>query len=426
MVPIEQKDGTRAGIDWWVSVKGLTPTPPSEPLKPSTGAAVRDHRNAVRDRSESLSAIDRNHCPHSPESASKRFVEASFAFHDRTMRGVAEQPERWRRAVDTVNKLMGEAIGRIYIMRHFSARGKAQIDDMVATLRVALKGRIQRLDWMGRQTKLKALDKIARLKVKIAYPDKWLDYSAMEVRSDDLVGDVLAGWKFDWLRQVKRLNSPVDRDEWDISPQTVNASYDTNLNEMVLPAGILQPPFFDPAADSAVNYGGIGATIGHEIIHGFDDVGRKYDAEGELSDWWTHADAKKFDARTAMLRRQFDAYEAFPGIRVKGDLTLSENISDLGGTLVALDAYHISLGAKPAPMIDGLNGDQRFFLGYAQSWREKSTNASIRRDIVSDTHAPVQYRVNGVVRNMDPWYGAFNVKRGAKLFLASKKRVRIW
>jgi putative endopeptidase len=248
-------------------------------------------------------------------------------------------------------------------MRHFSPKGRAQIDDVVAALRIALKGRIQRLDWMSRQIKLKALDKLARLKVKIAYPDKWLDYSALEVRSDDLVGDVLAGWKFEWLRQVNRLNSPVDRDEWDwdMSPQTVNASYYTNLNEMVLPAGILQPPFFDPAADPAVNYGGIGATIGHEIIHAFDDVGRKYDGDGALSDWWTHADAKKFDARTAMLRRQFDAYEAFPGIRVKSDLTMSENIADLGGALVALDAYHISLRAKPAPVIDGLTGDQRFF-----------------------------------------------------------------
>jgi putative endopeptidase len=357
---------------------------------------------------------------------SKRFVAASFAFHGGTMSGVAEQPERWRTAVDTVNDVMGQAIGRIYIMRYFSPEGKAQIDDLVAVLRIALKGRIQRLDWMSRQTKLKALDKLARLKVKIAHPDKWLDYSALELRSDDLVGDVQASWKFDWLRQVNRLNSLVDRDEWDMSPQTVNAYYDNNLNEMVLPAGILQPPFFDPAADPAVNYGGIGASIGHEIIHAFDDEGRKYDGSGALSTWWTHADAKEFDARTAVLRRQFDAYEAFPGIHVKGDLTMGENIADLGGALVALDAYHISLGDKPAPVIDGLTGDQRFFLGYAQSWREKSTEASIRQQIVSDEHAPVQYRVNGVVRNMDSWYEAFNVKRGAKLFLAPKNRVRIW
>jgi putative endopeptidase len=357
---------------------------------------------------------------------SKRFVEASFAFHGRIMNGVAEQPERWRRAVNAVNDAMGQAIGRIYVMRHFSPEGKTKIDDLVAVLRTALKERIERIDWMSRQTKLRALDKLARLRVKIAYPDKWLDYSALELRPDDLVGDVLASSKFDWRRQVERLNSPVDRDEWTTSPQTVNAFYDNNLNEMVLPAGILQPPFFDPAADPAVNYGGIGATIGHEIIHGFDDQGRKYNAAGVLSTWWTPADAKKFNARMAPLQRQFGAYEPFPGIRVKGDLTVGENIADLGGALVALDAYHISLGDKSAPVIDGLTGDQRFFLGYAQSWREKSTDATIRQQMVSDEHAPVQYRVNGIVRNMDAWYEAFNVKRGAKLFLAPRDRVRIW
>jgi putative endopeptidase len=357
---------------------------------------------------------------------SKRFVAASFAFHGRIMSGVAEQPERWKRAVDTVNDAMGQAIGRAYVVRHFSPAGKAQLDDLVALLRLALKGRIERVIWMGSETKRQALDKLSRLKVKIAYPDKWLDYSALEVRSDDLVADVQASWKFDWLRQVNRLNSPVDRDEWNTNPQTVNAYYDNNLNEMVLPAGILQPPFFDPAADPAVNYGGIGATIGHEITHGFDDEGRKYDGTGALSAWWTGADAKNFNARIAVLRRQFDAYEPFPGVHVKGDLTMGENIADLGGALVALDAYHISLGNKPAPIIDGLTGDQRFFLGYAQSWREKSTAASVRQQIVSDEHAPVQYRVNGVVRNMNCWYEAFNIKRGAKLFLAPKNRVTIW
>jgi putative endopeptidase len=357
---------------------------------------------------------------------SKRFAAASFAFHGKIMNGIAQQPERWRRAVDAVNDAMGQAIGHIYVMRHFSPEGKTQIDDLVAVLRIALKERIERVNWMSRQTKLKALDKLARLRVKIAYPEKWLNYSALELRSDDLVGDVLASSKFDWQRQVERLNSPVDRDEWTTSPQTVNAFYDNNLNEIVLPTGILQPPFFDPAADPAVNYGGIGATIAHEIVHGFDDQGRKYDAAGALSTWWTPADAKKFDSRTAVLRRQFGAYEPFPGIRVKGDLTLGENIADLGGALVALDAYHLSLRDKSAPVIDGLTGDQRFFLSYAQSWREKSTDATVRQQIVTDEHAPVQYRVNGVVRNMDSWYEAFNVKRTTKLFLAPKDRVRIW
>jgi putative endopeptidase len=357
---------------------------------------------------------------------SKRFVAANFNFHSRTMSGVAEQPERWKRAVATVNGAMGQAIGRVYVARYFSSQAKAQIDDLVAHLRIALKERIARLDWMSPETKLKALDKLARLNVKIAYPDKWRDYSALEVRPDDLFGDMQAARKFAWLRQVNRLDSPVDRDDWYLSPQTVNASYDANLNEMVFPAGILQPPFFDPTADPAVNYGGIGAVIGHEMIHGYDDEGRKYDGAGVLSTWWTDADANQFTARAAVLGRQFDGYEPFPGLHLKGDLTMGENIADLGGALVALDAYQNSLGDKPAPLIDGLNGDQRFFLSYAQSWRHKSTDDSIRQQIVSNPHAPVNYRVNGVVRNMDAWYRAFNVKPNDKLFLAPENRVRIW
>jgi len=222
------------------------------------------------------------------------------------------------------------------------------------------------------------------------------------------------------------LNSPVDRDDWYMNPQTVNAYYDSNLNEMVFPAGILQPPFFNTAADPAVNYGSIGAVIGHEMTHGFDDEGRKYDGAGMLSDWWTEADAKEFNARAAVLGRQFDAFEPFPGVHIKGDLTMGENIADLGGALVALDAYHHSLGGKSAPVIDGLTGDQRFFLGYAQSWREKQTEDSLRQQLVSNAHAPAQYRVNGVVRNMDDWYGAFGVKPGDKLYLAPQDRARIW
>jgi len=357
---------------------------------------------------------------------SKRFVAANFGFHSRTMRGVAEQPERWKRAVATVNGAMGQAIGRVYVARYFSPEAKAQIDDVVAHLRIALKERIARLDWMSPETKLKALDKLARLHVKIAYPDKWRDYSALEVQAHDLFGDVQAARKFAWLRQVNRLNSPVDRDDWYLNPQTVNASYNANLNEMVFPAGILQPPFFDPAADPAVNYGGIGAVIGHEMIHGYDDEGRKYDGAGVLSTWWTDTDANQFTARAALLGRQFDSYEPFPGLHVKGDLTMGENIADLGGALVALDAYHNSLRDKPAPVIDGLNGDQRFFLSYAQSWRHKSTDDSIRQQIVSNPHAPVKYRVNGVVRNIDAWYEAFSVKPSDSLFLAPQNRVRIW
>lgn len=357
---------------------------------------------------------------------SKRFVAASFDFHSRTMSGIAEQPERWKRAVGAVNGAMGQAIGRVYVARYFSPEAKAQIEDLVAQLRVALAGRIERLGWMSEKTKRKALDKLAHLNVKIAYPDKWRDYGALEVRPDDLVGDIEASRTFAWRRQVNRLNAPVDRDEWYMSPQTVNAYYEPTLNEMVFPAGILQPPFFDLAADPAVNYGSIGAVIGHEMTHGFDDEGRKYDGAGVLSSWWTDVDAGEFNARAAVLGRQFDTYEPFPGAHVKGDLTMGENIADLGGALVALDAYHHSLGGKPPPVIDGLTGDQRFFLSYAQSWRQRSTEASIRQQIVANPHAPAQYRVNGVVRNMDAWYQAFNVQPGDTLYVAPQDRVRIW
>src|SRR5712671_960490 len=359
---------------------------------------------------------------------SKRFAATNFAFRARTMRGVAEQPERWRRAIGAVEGAMGQAIGRVYVARYFPPAAKAQIEDIVAQLRVALKGRIERLDWMSTRTKLQALDKLARLNVKIGYPDKWPDHSGLEIRPDDLIGNVQAGRKFAWQRKVDRLNSPVDRDDWYeyMTPQTINASYDTNLNKMVFPAGILQPPYFDPAADPAVNFGAIGAVIGHEMIHGFDDEGRKFDGAGMLSSWWTDAEARQFEERAAVLGRQFDTYEPFPGLHLKGDLTMGENIADLGGAMVALEAYHHSLGDKPAPVIDGHTGDQRFFLGFAQSWREKSTDETIRQQIVSNPHAPEQYRVNGVVRNMDAWYQAFDVKPGDKLFLAPESRVRIW
>jgi putative endopeptidase len=357
---------------------------------------------------------------------SKRFVDANFAFHGKLMTGLAEQSERWKRAVDTIEEAMGQAVGRAYVARYFLPETKAQIADLTAELRIALKARIERLDWMSQWTKRKALDKLARVNVKIGYPDKWQDYSGLEVRPDDLVGNIQAALKFEWLTNVKRLHSRVDRSEWDTSPGTVNAFYDDNLNEMILPAGMVQLPFFDPGADPAANYGGMGAVIGHEMSHAFDDRGRKYDGNGRLSNWWMRADSRQFKARAAQLVRQFDGYEPLSGVYVKGNLTLGENVADLAGALIALDAYHHSLGNKPAPVIDGLTGDQRFFLSYAQSWREKLTDAAIRQEIVSDPHAPDQYRVNGVLRNMDAWYKAFNVKPSDKLYLSPKNRVRIW
>jgi putative endopeptidase len=357
---------------------------------------------------------------------SKRFVTASFEFNDKTLRGVAELPERWKRGVGVVNGAMGEAIGRVYVARYFPAEAKSQIETLVGQLRLAFKARIERIDWMSQDTKIKALDKLARLNVKIAYPDKWRDYGSVEVRRDDLAGNVLAARTFEWMRNVNRLNSPVDRDEWDMTPQTVNAYYSANMNEIVFPAAQLQPPYFDPAADPAVNYGGIGATIGHELTHAFDDDGRKFDGAGVLSNWWTDGDAEQFKSRAADLGQQYDAFEPYPGVHVNGELTMGENIADLGGALVALDAYRLSLKGAPAPTIDGFSGDQRFFLSFAQSWRRKATEDSIRERLVSNAHAPEQYRVNGVVRNLDAWYEAFGVKAGDELYLAPEKRVRIW
>jgi len=357
---------------------------------------------------------------------SKRFVTANFDFHGKTLGGVREISERWKRGVNTVNGAMGEAIGRIYAARYFPLEAKAKAEALVEQLRLALKGRIERVSWMTQETKIKALEKLARLNVKIAYPAKWRDYSMLEVRPDDLIGDLQSADRFEWLRKVNRLTSPVDRDEWMITPQTVNAYYDPNLNEIVFPAAQLQPPYFDPAADPAVNYGGIGAVIGHELTHAFDDDGRRFDAAGVLTDWWTPADAEQFQQRAEQLARQYDAFEPFPGVHVNGEQTLGENIADLGGVLIALDAYHGSLSGKPAPVIDGLTGDQRFFLGFAQSWRKKTTEDAVRRQLVADPHAPEEFRVDGVVRNVDAWYDAFGVKAPDKLQLAPEARVRIW
>jgi putative endopeptidase len=357
---------------------------------------------------------------------SKRFVTANFEFHDKALAGVAQLAERWRRGVRLVGSEMGEAIGCIYVTRFFPAQAKAQIDDMVAHIRLAMKGRIERVTWMSPETKSKALDKLARMKAKIAYPNEWRDYSTLEVRPGELVGNIHDARIFEWRRKVARLRSPVDRDEWEMTPQTVNAYYSSNLNEIVLPAAQLQAPYYDLAADPAVNYGGIGTLIGHELVHGFDDDGRKYDGAGALSNWWTDAETREFKARAAALSRQYRSFEPFPGVHVDGDLTLDENIADLGGALIALDAYHHSLAGRSAPVLDGLSGDQRFFLGYAQVFRAKKTEDATRQQLVSDSHAPEQYRVNGVVRNIDAWYQAFNVQAGDKLYLSNENRVRIW
>jgi putative endopeptidase len=355
-----------------------------------------------------------------------RFVEARFEFRNKTLAGQPELGERWKRAVNATNAALGEDVGQEYVKLYFPPDSKRQMLDLVANLRTAFRARLQRLEWMSAETKTKALEKLEKFTVKIAYPDKWRDYSALSISPTDLYGNVKRARAFEWDYDVARLNEPIDRLEWGMTPQTVNAYYSPSLNEIVFPAAILQPPFFDPQADPAVNYGGIGGVIGHEMSHGFDDQGRKSDGEGRLQDWWTTEDATQFDERAQRLGAQYATFELLPGQTINGQLTMGENIGDLGGLNFALEAYHTSLNGKPAAVIDGTRGDQRVFLSWAQIWRGKTRDEALRQQLHTDPHSPFEARVNGVVRNMDTWYAAFGVKPGEKLYLAPEQRVRIW
>jgi putative endopeptidase len=369
---------------------------------------------------------------------SKAFVDAAFDFRNKTLSGQPEQQARWKRGVHAVAGgdflagdradsfgTMGWAVGQLYTARYFPPSSKAKVEALVGDLKIAFRARIQKLDWMAPQTKIEALKKLDAYRVKVGYPDTPRDYGALVVKRDDLVGDVLRAARFDWAYRVGQLNRLVDRAEWFMTPQT-NDAYNGIYNDIVFPAAILTPPIFDPAADPAVNYGAVGGVIGHEMTHGFDDQGRKFDSEGRLRDWWTAEDAKTFQQRAAMLGAQYSSYEPLPGAKVNGELTMGENIADLGGLTLGLDAYHASLHGKPAPVIGGLTGDQRVFLGWAQAWRGKLRDDAIRRQVVTDPHSPRQYRVNGPSRNIDAWYGAFDVKPGEKLYLKPEDRVRIW
>ncbi len=351
--------------------------------------------------------------------------KTNFAFTGTTLAGTPEQQARWKRGVTVVSNDMGEAIGETYVAKYFPPEAKAAADDLVNNVIAAMGDRLRNLEWMAPETKTKALAKLAAFTPKIGYPTKWRDYSALVIKRDDLVGNVARANAFDYQRDLNKLGQPIDRTEWFMTPMTINAYANPVMNEVVFPAAILQPPFFDPKADPAVNYGGIGAVIGHEISHHFDDQGRKYDLTGKLTDWWTAEDVARFQAFTDKLVAQYDAYEPLPGVHVKGGNTLGENIADLAGLTVALDAYHKSLGGKPAPVIDGLTGDQRFYYGWAQVWRSKYREPALRQQLISNEHSPGQQRV-ATVRNLDPWYKAFDVKPGGKLYLTPEQRVRIW
>ena len=355
----------------------------------------------------------------------KAIRDEAFAFNGTVLSGQPEEQPRWKRAVNATNGALGEAVGKLYVAQYFTPAAKAQADTLVANLRAAMAARIETLDWMSPATKAQAEIKLASFDPKIGYPSKWRDYTALKASTDDAFGNANRSQAFEYQRNLHKLGGPLDRTEWGMTPQTVNAYYNPPKNEIVFPAAILQAPFFDPNADPAVNYGGIGVVIGHEISHGFDDQGRQYDSTGTLRDWWTPEDAAKFKVRADRLIAQYDAYEVLPGTHIKGGLTLGENIADLAGLRISYDAYHLSLHGKPAPVIDGLTGDQRFFLGFAQVWRERQRDAALLSQVTSNPHSPGEQRAS-TVRNFDPWYAAFNPKPGGKLYLTPEQRVRIW
>jgi putative endopeptidase len=357
---------------------------------------------------------------------SKAFVNAQFEFRAKTLAGQPELPVRWKLAVNATNEVLGEEVGKIYVARYFPAESKRQMLDLVTNLKKSLAQRIDQLHWMGDETKKAAQEKLAKLGVKIGYPDQFKDFSAYQVAADDLVGNMRRSDLFEWQLDLDRLDQPVDRTEWSMPPQKVNAYYSPSMNEIVFPAAILQPPFFDPQADPAVNYGGIGGVIGHEITHGFDDQGRKSDGDGALKEWWTKEDAAKFDQLAGKFGAQYDATEILPGEKINGKLTMGENIADLGGVNLALTAYRMSLAGKPAPVIDGLTGEQRFFLGWAQLWRQKMRKEALIKLMHTDTHSPSMARVNVVLPNVDAWYEAFGIKPGDARYLKPEDRVVIW
>jgi putative endopeptidase len=369
---------------------------------------------------------------------SKTFTNPYFEMHNKTLAGQKEQQVRWKRAITTVSGgdfgvgdrfgtfgTMGFGVGQLFTAKYFPPEAKAKIEELVTNLKAAYRARLEKLDWMGDDTKRQALKKLDTYTIKVGYPDHARDYSKLVIRKDDLLGNVRRAAQEDWAFYSGRFFGPVDKNDWGMTPQT-NDAYNGSLRDIVFPAGILQPPVFDAHADAAINYGAAGGIIGHELTHGFDDQGRKIDASGALRDWWTAKDAATFKERADVLGAQFSKYEPLPGVKVNGELTMGENIADLGGLTLALDAYRASMKGKPAPVLDGLTGDQRVFLGWAQAWRGKVSDDYVRKQVVSDPHSPRQFRVIGPARNVDVWYEAFKVKPEDKMYVAPAERARIW
>lgn len=356
----------------------------------------------------------------------KRFDDATFAFHGKVIGGQQQQLDRATRGVHQLNSRLSHPFGKLYVARYFPPESKAKVENLIDNLLKTFDIDIRQLPWMTETTRQKALEKLHAFKAHVGYPDKWRDFSGLKIKRHDLLGNVQRSDLFEWHYHLDRIDQPTDRNEWLMTPSTINAYYTQNFNSIFFPAAILQAPFFDPHADDAVNYGGIGAVIGHEISHGFDDQGSKYDGDGQLKSWWTDADRKSFEQRTGMLVNQFNSFEALPGMHVNGQLTLGENIGDLSGLTVALKAYHLSLDGKPAPVLNGFTGDQRFFLSWAQVWQGKYRESEQRKRLLADPHSPARFRVNGTVRNVDDWYTAFDVKQGAKAYLPQDQRVKLW
>lgn len=357
---------------------------------------------------------------------SAKFSAENFAFNATTLSGVKEQRPRWKRAVETTEGALGESIGKIYVEQHFPAERKAKMEVLVKNLLAAFKQGIDGLEWMGPSTKKEAHDKLSKFMPKIGYPNKWRSYDALTIKADDLLGNIRRSTEFEYLFALNKLGKPIDREEWGMTPQTVNAYYNPEMNEIVFPASMLQPPFFNADADDAVNYGAIGAVIGHEISHGFDDQGSQYDGNGNLRNWWTEQDNKNFSAKSKMLVEQYNAYSPIAGYHINGELTLGENIADNSGLAVAYQAYKISLGGKPAPVLNGMTGAQRFYSGFAQVWRGKMRDQRMIAYLKSDPHSPAEFRANGTLKNQPGFYEAFGVKEGDKMYLAPNKRVIMW
>ncbi len=415
------------GFDWqaWLTELGIPPASPLIVAQPSyakaLGAAVNEWP-VDRWKPYLAASLIRGFAPY----LSKAFVETRFEFYGKTLSGTPELRPRWKRAVAAIDGNLGEMLGQLYVARHFPPEAKARMEQLVENLRRAYKEGIDQLTWMDAATRKEAHQKLAAFRPKIGYPSKWRDYSAVEIRPDDLVGNMRRAIAAETAYQLAKIGKPVDPEEFGTTPQTVNAYYNPIRNEILFPAAILQPPFFNMAADDAVNYGAIGAVIGHEMGHGFDDQGRQFDGTGAMRDWWTAQDADQYKQRTARLIAQYSAYEALPGLKLNGELTLGENIGDLTGLTISHRAYRLALGGQPAPVIDGFTGDERFFFGWAQVWRGKTREDALRQQVMTDPHPPEEFRANGAVGNMPEFYAVFGAKPGDKLYIAPELRVKIW